>query len=410
MKSPGLTPDLPLNPVVRDMPEATSILINQMVYDCRRAGVDVITLSLGEAYFDLPMMDFSRLDLEKSYHYSESRGLLELRQRLAAYYGRQFQAPVDPLSEIVISAGSKPLIFMAILAAVATGDEVLIQEPAWLSYPHHVRLAGGVPKFIPFDCAVDNFARFFTARTRMLVICNPNNPAGRIYTRDELSRLYEMCRRRGVYLLVDEAYGDFVVGEDFTSIVNVVPSKDGIIATNSLSKSMGISGWRIGYAISDAKFVFQLLKLNQHIVTCAPTILLMYCDRYFDELLSVSLPQVREVVAKRQRVRAMLDEFGLGAMSGGSTFYFFISIANYPGNSTEFALNLLSKRRVAVVPGSAYGTSTDRFVRISIGTESEERIRQALSELRHEIDVNAPSAERLDRHGSVRHASGERLG
>ena len=389
-------PLLPLNPAVRDLPEATSILVNQLVYDLKRAGKDVITLSLGEAYFDLPMMDFSKLDFQKSYHYSDSQGLLELRQRFADYYRSQFGAPVDAEKEIIISAGSKPLVFMAILAAVAPGDEVLIHEPAWLSYPHHVRLSGGVPKFIPYDCETGDFDKFFTPKTRMLVLCNPNNPAGRIYYADELADLYRKCRSRGIYLLVDEAYSDFVMDDDFTSIVNIVPDKDGIIATNSISKNMGVSGWRIGYAISHPDFIFQLLKINQHIITCAPTILLMYCEKYFDDLLKVARPQVRGVVEKRRRVASMMDEVGLERMAGGSTFYFFVSIGNYPGTSTDYALSLLANRKIAVVPGSAYGDSTDRFVRISIGTESDERIRHALVEMRREIEVNAVDRERLD--------------
>ena len=226
--------------------------------------------------------------------------------------------------------------------------------------------------------------------------CNPNNPAGRIYGADELAALYAACRSRGIYLLVDEAYSDFVLDNDFASIARVVPDKDGIVAVNSLSKNMGISGWRIGYAISHPDFIAQLLKLNQHIITCAPTVLLMYCEKYFDRLLSVTLPQVRQVVEKRRRLRVALDETGLKAMAGGATFYFFVSIGNYPGSSTEFALNLLKHRLVAVVPGSAYGESTDRFVRVSIGTESEERVRRDSCTLRQELEANGGVGERIN--------------
>ena len=367
-----------------------------MVYDLKRAGKDVITLSLGEAFFNIPLMDFSPLDVEKSYHYSESRGSPGLRQRLAQYYGERYCAQVDPNSEMLISAGSKALVYMSILAAVTPGEEVLIHEPAWLSYPEHARLAGAIPRFVPFDCAVADFERHFTDKTRMLVLCNPNNPAGRIYCADELATVYAACRSRGIYLLVDEAYSDFVLDEDFTSIVRMVPDKDGIIAVNSLSKNMGISGWRIGYAISHPDFVAQLLKLNQHIITCAPTILLMYCERYFDQILSATLPQVRQVVEKRRRLRAALGEIGLETMPGGSTFYFFVSIGNYRGSSMDLALNLLRRRHVAVVPGSAYGKSTDRFVRVSIGTEPEERIRLGLHQLQQEIQSNAGPDEALD--------------
>jgi aspartate/methionine/tyrosine aminotransferase len=390
-----LKPALSINSVLKEMPEAASISINEMVYDLKRAGKDVITLSLGEAFFKIPLMDFSALDLAKSYHYSESRGVPELRRRLAGYYARNYGAQIDPDGEIIVSAGSKALVFMSIVAIATPGDEVLIHEPAWLSYPEHVRIARAVPRFIPFNCPVNDFKRYFTYKTKLLILCNPNNPAGRVYGVDELRMLYALCRSRGVYLLVDEAYSDFVLGDGFTSITRIVPDKDGIIAVNSLSKNMGISGWRIGYAISHADFIRQLLKLNQHIITCAPTILLLYCEKYFDELLSITLPQVRQVVEKRQRIRGALDEIGLKALAGGSTFYFFVSIGKYPGCSTEFALNLLKHRLVAVVPGSAYGESTDRFVRVSIGTESEERVRRGLMHLRQELEANGGVGERI---------------
>jgi aspartate/methionine/tyrosine aminotransferase len=396
MKKPALS----LNPVVEAMPEAMSIFVNQMVYDYRRAGDDVITLSLGEAFFDVPLFDFSVLDVEGSFHYSESRGLLALRQRFAKYYGDRYGAEIDARDEILVSAGSKSIIFMAMLTALAPGDEVLIPEPSWLSYPEQARLIGAVPRFIPFDRKPAEFAEFITPKTRMLILCNPNNPAGRVYTADELTVLYRTCRERGIYVMVDEAYSDFVFDEKFASIANLVPDKDGIIVVNSISKSMGMSGWRIGYAIAHPTFISQLLKVNQHIITCAPTILLFYCDRYFDDLLAVTLPQVRKVVEKRRRIQAIMDGVGIDRLSGGATFYFFVSIGSFPGTSNEFALSLLLNKRIAVVPGSAYGQSTDRFVRISIGTESEDRISAALSEIRRLTEANTLDREMLARQVS----------
>lgn len=370
-------PPMRFNPTVDSMGQAESIRINQMVYDLRRAGVDPITLSLGEAFFDIPLFDFTRLDIEKSYHYSDSQGLPELRSKIADYYAKYYGAPVDSNSEILISAGSKALIFMAMLATLSPGDEVLIHEPAWLSYPEQAALVGATARFIPYDTPTSHFREHFSLRTRMMVVCNPNNPAGRVYSEAELRGLYQDCRSAGIYLLVDEAYSDFA-DESFVSLARIVPDKDGVIVVNSLSKNLGMSGWRIGYAISSDPTIRQMLKLNQHIITCAPTILLQYVARYLDEILAVTLPQVRDVTAKRARVAAMIDRAGLTQMAGSATFYFFVGIDNWPGTSVEFAESLLRERHIAVVPGAAYGKSVDRFVRVSIGTESEERIWEAL--------------------------------
>jgi aspartate/methionine/tyrosine aminotransferase len=370
-------PPLPVNDVVASMGQAESIRINQIVYDLRRAGVDPITLSLGEAFFDIPLFDFTRLDIEKSYHYSDSQGLPELRDKIAGYYASRYGAAIDADREVLISAGSKVLIFMAMLATLRPGDEVLIHEPAWLSYPEQAALVGARARFIPYDTPVARFREHFSPRTRMMVVCNPNNPAGRIYTEGELRALHSDCRGAGIHLLVDEAYSDFAE-DGFASLARIVPDKDGVIVVNSLSKNLGISGWRIGYAITSEPVMRQMLKLNQHIVTCAPTILLQYVARYLDEILAVTLPQVRDVTAKRARVAAMIDRLGLKQLSGSATFYFFVGIGDWPGTSVEFAESLLRERHIAVVPGSAYGKSVDRFVRVSIGTESEERIWEAL--------------------------------
>jgi aspartate/methionine/tyrosine aminotransferase len=387
VRLPANLPRMPISQKVDETPQATSIEVNQIVYDLKRAGYDPTVMSLGEAYFDLPLFDFSKIDVERGYHYSDSQGLPELRDKIAEYYETRYGAKVDGKNEILISAGSKPVIYMAMLTALDPGDEVLIHEPCWLSYPHQAKLAGAVPKFIPYDVAPSDFGQYLTDKTKMLVINNPNNPAGRLYSRDELSALYELCRTRGIYIMVDEAYSDFVIDEPFVSLADVVPDKDGIIVVNSLSKNLGMSGWRIGYAIAHPIFIANLLKVNQHLITCAPTVLLQYCTQYLDDILSITLPQVRNVVEKRRRVAAMMDELRLNRIPGGSTFYFMLSLDDFPGTAEQFVDYLLLKCFISVVPGTAYGDSTARFVRLSIGAESEERIWEALQIIRKVIDT-----------------------
>jgi aspartate aminotransferase/aminotransferase len=364
------------------IPQALSIQINQLVYDRRRRGEDVIVLSLGEAFFDIPLYDFATLDVAKGYHYSDSQGIPELRRKIAEYYAARYRATVDPDRELLVTAGSKAAIFMAMQATLDPGDELLIHEPAWLSYQEQARLVGATPRFIPFDCAPDGFGGCFGPRTRMLVINNPNNPAGRVYSRAELTAIREQCRERGVYLLVDEAYSDFVLDGSFASLAELAPDRAGVIVVNSLSKNLGMSGWRVGYTIAHPELLRHLLKLNQHLLTCGPTILLHYLARYFEDILAVTLPQVRQVVEKRERVARMMDALGLRRLEGASTFYFFVSIDEFPGSDMEFALSLLMEHGVAVVPGSAYGASTGRYVRVSVGTESEERLARALRTMR----------------------------
>lgn len=372
------------NPIVEEMPDALSIRFNQMVYDMQREGRQLTVLSLGEAFFDIPLFDFNVLNITKSYHYSDSQGIPELRQKIAKYYER-YGVQADPDTDILISAGSKPLIYMSMLAVLQPGEEVAVHEPCWLSYPEQARLCQARTRFIPFDTPVAEFGRYLSPRTRVMILNNPNNPAGRVYTRTELENLYGMCREQNTYLMVDEAYSDFVLDGSFVSAGTLHPRRDNLIIVNSLSKNMGISGWRIGYVIGHPDFIRLLLKINQHVITCAPTILQQYCAHYFDQLLECTLPQVKAVVEKRKRIAECVRSLGLTCLPGASTFYFFISIEGYPGTSMEFGLELLRNHAIAVVPGSAYGKSTDRFIRVGIGAEPDDKICAALETIKKVI-------------------------
>ena len=362
---------------VNAIPEALSVYINQLVYDLRRKNRDIVALSLGESFFEIPSFDFKNLDFNRGYHYSDTRGLPMLRERIAGFYRSKYNAVVVA-DDVLISAGSKAIIFMCMQAVIETGEEVIIHEPAWLSYREQALLVGANVKFIPFDTPCANFEKCFSSLTKMLIINNPNNPAGRIYSADELLDLYQQCRSRGIYLLVDEAYSDFILDDSFHSMAKLVPDHDGVIVINSLSKNMGMSGWRIGYVSAAQCLLSALLKLNQHLITCAPTILQLYLIEYFDDILTHTLPQVHAVVEKRERIRRRMDEIGLNYLPGNATFYFFVSVGDYSGSVHDLALYLLVEKGISVVPGSAYGSTVDRFIRISIGTESEERIDYAL--------------------------------
>ena len=377
-----------LSQKVSSIPEALSVYINNVVYAMKHRGDRVITLSLGEAFFEIPAFDFDADMFRRGCHYSESRGLPELRNIICNYYRENYGVAVDSNKEIIISAGSKPLIYMAFQAVLNPGDEVLIHEPAWLSYPEEVKLAGGVPLFIPYDCPIRNFPEHFTPNTRMVVISNPNNPAGRVYTPEELAELYALCRRRGIYILADEAYSDFVIDGSFASLGRIVPDKDGIIIVNSLSKNLGISGWRIGYVISSPAVIFNILKLNQHLITCAPTLLAMYLAQHFSEIVSATLPQAHAVVKKRAEAENYIRSKGLDVLPGAATFYLFVSTGSYKYSSLNLALYLLAKYKIAVVPGSAYGKSTGRFVRIGVGAESVSDIKRAVDIISGVIERN----------------------
>lgn len=370
---------------------AMSIKMNGMVYEMKARGVDVIVLSLGEAFFDIPLFDFSELPLPESYHYNHSRGNPDLRRHLAAYYAREYGVPVDPDTEIVITAGSKLAIHMSLMAILDPGDEVVVLEPSWVSYPEQVRLCHGVPVMVPHDRSVFELDEFITARTKAIVINNPNNPSGRVMRRDELEHVHALADRHDLFVIADEAYSEFLVDDAFVSVGALDPEKRHTLVCNTMSKNYGMSGWRIGYVIGNRALLADVLKINQHLLTCPPTILEYYLVRHFQDVLEITRPQIAGVVRKRREMaRFMEEECGIASMPGDATFYLFASIEPSTLNSVEFCTRLLQEHHVCAVPGSGYGASCDRFIRVGVGTEDAERVKEGIRRIRQLIDATSP--------------------
>jgi aspartate aminotransferase/aminotransferase len=367
-----------LSKVVTDVSEAMSIKFNTLVYDLKRSGKDITVLSLGEAYFDIPLFGFDNLPFPDLYHYSHSRGIPELRKQLAEYFGSEYGVPVDPETEILITAGSKAAIYMTLMTLLDPGSEVLVPEPAWVSYTEQIRLCYGVPVGIPVGVPPEDYEKYVTPRTRALIINTPHNPTGYVYSRNELDCLLEMAERHNMWILSDEAYSDFVLDEPFTSLGNRDPEKRRSVVFNSLSKNSGISGWRLGYVVANSELIYNVLKVNQHLITCPATILEYYVAENFRRILEVTLPQIRELLELRRRLAAFMDEIGLRYLPGTATFFFFVSIVPSRLTSEDFATRLLEEHHVSTVPGLGYGNSCDGYIRVSIGTADEEQIRRAL--------------------------------
>ena len=377
-----------INPVVKSIPEALSIFVNQIVYDKESRGERVYTFSLGEAFFNVPRFEVSDEDFRRGYHYSNSMGQPALRKKIAGLYHDCYKVSADPETEILISAGSKAIIYMLLKTVVADGEEVLVHEPAWLSYSEQIRLAGGICVPIPYDKSISEWERYITDKTKVIILNNPNNPSGQLYSRKELEMLYRTAEKRNLFILVDEAYSDFILPDDrFVSFASVDTGKEHCLIVNSLSKNMGLSGWRVGYAIAHADVIRQLLKLNQHIITCAPTLLQDYMAAHFEEILSVTVPQARAMAVKRKAVQDIMDEIGIRYIKGSGTFYFMIDVSGFKGTTEELVYTLLLKDNIATVPGRAYGISTSGHLRFGIGVENLEDIKKCLFVIKHYLDL-----------------------
>jgi aminotransferase len=366
--------------------QAMSIKFNTMVYELQQRGKKILIMSLGEAFFDIPLFPMNDLPYPEVNHYSHSRGLPELRRQLQAYSASEYDFQFDNQTEIIVTAGSKIAVYMTLMSILNPGDEVVYSEPAWVSYPEQIKLCYGVPVGIPYDKPVCDYEAYVTPRTRAIIINNPHNPRGYVFTESELSDLLSLAEKYDLWLLCDEAYSDFLIDGSFISLGRIDRQKRRAVVFNSMSKNYGISGWRIGYVVANANLIENILKVNQHLITCPATILEHYLARHFHDLLEITKPQIRDVVCKRNRLAEYMGKIGLSYLPGTATFYFFVSIRPSRLGSEEFCTRLLQEELISVVPGIGYGKSCSRFIRVSVGTASMEENMYGLRKIKDLIE------------------------
>ena len=371
-----------------------------MEADRRKAlGIDVVDLSLGEPDFPTPVhvkrgaINAIERDFTK---YTATGGMPLLREAICAWHASQFGSSYSP-DECIVSAGGKHAIFNAIQALVEEGDEVVIPVPYWVSYPDIVRCAGGrvvmvhTPASDGFCLRAEQVEATLGSRTKLVIVNSPNNPAGTIIPRREFERIYEVCSRRGVWLLSDECYSHFVYdGAEPYSVGKIPGSKPYVIVAGSLSKTFAMTGWRIGYALAPQPLVQAMVKLQSQ-STSSPCTISQYAAL---DAMRGNMEAITTMLEQYNRRRTCTVE-GLRAIPGitctapDGTFYAFPDVTAHlhrrsrthptgPGhfeNTAELARQLLESEHVAVVPGEAFGAPG--HLRLSYAT-SHDRIEEGL--------------------------------
>jgi aspartate/methionine/tyrosine aminotransferase len=363
---------------------ASSILLNERVYELKRNGKNPIILSYGEAPFDMSGIDFSGIDMNRGAHYSESRGVPDFLDALKEYYFQQHGVKINQSANLMVTCGSKIGCYIALSSILNAGDSILLHEPSWVSYREHAKLCGASTSFIPYNISPLDFEKYINkcGNIKALILNNPNNPRGYVYNKDELIFLANLCKKKGLFLVLDESYSEYVTDNIFFTGANLISEYENVIVLNSISKNFGLSGWRVGYVLASKEFINTANSLNQHLITCAPTVLQLYLAKNLSTLHKMSLEKIYELQKKRKNVESILNNLGFEYLSGGATFYFFLDMSSYHINSQEFVLDLLREEGVAIIPGSSYGASTSSFLRLSIGAEPLERIELGLSKVK----------------------------
>ncbi|MDP3791446.1 MAG: aminotransferase class I/II-fold pyridoxal phosphate-dependent enzyme [Candidatus Omnitrophota bacterium] len=347
---------------------------------------DVISLGVGEPDFVTPwnIRESAIYSLEQGHtSYTSNKGTQELRQDISRYLKRKYSLEYDPTDEILITVGVSEAFDLAMRAIMNKGDKILIPEPYYVSYGPLVTLAGGEPVFIKtdpdkeFKITAKDILKHCDSKTKGIILNYPNNPTGASYTKAELKDISRAILKRNLIMISDEIYGDLTYDFDHTPFPTLPHMKERTIYLNGFSKSYAMTGWRIGYVCAPEKMVSLMTKIHQYTMLCASIMSQMAAREALKNGERSVLEMKREYRRRRELVISGLNEIGLSCHKPEGAFYAFPSIKSSRLSSMEFAKGLLEKERVALVPGTAFGSSGEGYVRISYAS-SLQNIREAL--------------------------------
>ena len=360
-------------------------------FDIVAQSKDIISLGVGEPDFDTPW-HISRAAVtcleNGGTHYTSNLGTPEIRQAIARYLTRRFDAAFDWQREILVTVGVSEAIDLAIRALCSPGDEVLYHEPCFVSYGPTIRLAHGVPVAVEtraedaFRLTVAALEKKVTPRTKAFLLNFPCNPTGATLVKEDYLAILDFCKRHDIILLADEVYSELnyevADGEKLCSFTSFPEYRDRVILLNGFSKSWAMTGYRLGYACGPTDIVDAMMKIHQYGIMSAPTLAQAAGVEAMDFGDADVARMRREYKKRRDYLVPALNALGLKTLMPKGAFYLFPDVRSSGLTSEDFAMRLLKEHGVACVPGEAFGECGRGYVRISYAT-SLEKLQKAMA-------------------------------
>ncbi|MBE6370492.1 MAG: aminotransferase class I/II-fold pyridoxal phosphate-dependent enzyme [Lentisphaerae bacterium] len=350
---------------------------------------DVISLGIGEPDFVTPwnIRENALYSIERGHtHYTSNLGMLPLRKEICNYLASDFQVNYDPVSECIVTVGVSEALDLVIRAITSPGDEIVYHEPCYVSYNAEVKMAHGVPVAVEtreendFSLDPDDLEKAITSKTRAILLNFPCNPTGATLTMEQTKRIADIAVKHDLIVLADHIYSELTYGDMTPPIASLPGMKERTVFLHGFSKAFAMTGFRIGYACGPAAIIDAMMKIHQYSMLCAP----ITAQEAALEALRSGRPDMEAMCLEyRDRRNVIVDGFnsmGLHCFKPEGAFYVFPNITSTGLSSMEFAKKLLMSRKVAVVPGSAFGPCGEGFVRCSYAT-SMEGIKEALQKI-----------------------------
>ena len=382
-----------LNPALTALPPSGI----RRFFDLAAEVEDVISLTVGEPDFSTPyhVREKGIETLEKGRTwYSPNAGFMQLRTAISSYINRRFGLTYAAADEVIVTVGGSEAIDLTLRTVLVPGDEVLIPSPSFVCYAPLTTLAGGTP--IPlntraedkFRLTADALRAAITPKTKLLILPFPNNPTGAVMRRADLLAIADVLRGTDILVLSDEIYGELTYGgEDHVSLASIPDMWERTVLVSGFSKAYAMTGWRLGYACAPAPIAKQMLKLHQYAIMCAPTTAQYAAVEALEHGADDVAAMRDEYDGRRRLIVDELRKIGLDCFEPEGAFYVFPSIDCTGMDSEEFCTRLLREKKVAVIPGTAFGDCGQGFVRISY-SYSVKHILDGLSGIREFVEEN----------------------
>ncbi|AEX84495.1 aspartate aminotransferase [Marinitoga sp. 1135] len=363
-----------ISKIIKSIQPSITLELNAKAIELEKSGEDVVKLTAGEPDFITPkeiIESAYKAMLEGKTKYTDSAGILELREKIADFINSRRNTTYTP-DNIVVSNGGKQALYNTLLALLNPADEVIMLDPAWVSYEAQIKMARGIPVHVPlkfknnFIPKASDIEPYLSERTKAIIINSPNNPTGAVYPEETFKEIYELIKDREIYIISDEVYEKLVFEGDFFSPTQLEELRERTIIINAFSKTWSMTGWRVGYSVAPKEISKEIKKIQSHLSSNINTPAQYGALSAFDVDIDYYIEKFDE---RRKFVLNKFNQTDLPYVYPKGAFYLFIDVSKYDTNDLNFCNQLLKTKKLAVIPGSGFGAKG--FIRISYANSIE---------------------------------------
>lgn len=366
--------------------------LNTRMAELNAVGRDVISLGQSVPFFGPPpdMVDAVAAALRdfgpRLHTYGPDAGIPELREALSRKLSDFNSIEADPATQIMVTPGSNQAFMATMMTLLEPGDEVAIASPYYFNHHMAIELCNGVVRPVPlseetgFQMRAEDVERALTPRTRAVVIISPNNPTGAVYAPEQIAAITDLATRRGIYVVSDDAYETFCYdGASHVSAASVAERPELVVSLGSLSKTLGMTGWRIGHIAASPDFIRQALKVQDATAICAPIIAQVAAVAALEHMPQYPQSMIPELDRRRSLFESALAE--ISQLHWRKTDGALFAMVRADGSDANLAWDIMERVGVLTVPGDAFGERWSGYLRISYGCGEGQRYEEALDRL-----------------------------